>query len=137
MTLAPSRNLGPRLALIEDDAVRISYVLEEKCAVPGCLRSPERGSHHIEPRSRTAGPKMWVVIDSFVVPNRCRLCTLHHRQVTGVIGGHLARIVWAEQPRGHWRWERLKQAQVYGYGLEWIDVGPLQGIEAMYDGRES
>lgn len=133
MTLAPSRELGTRLTLIEDDDVGIPYELAEVCAVPGCLALPEPGSHHIEPRSRTAGPKKWVVIDCFVIPNRCRLCPLHHRQVTGIVGGHLARIVWESHPRGHWRWQKLRQAA--SFNLDWVDVGPLQGIEGMYSGR--
>lgn len=135
MTLAPSRDLGVRLSIVQDDGWT-AYELAEICAVPGCLEPPERGSHHIEPRSRTAGPKLFVAIDLVVVPNRCRLCRRHHRQVTGIIGGHLARITWCDKPHGHWRWERLRQALANGHSLDWTDVGPLQGIEGMYDGRD-
>lgn len=127
VTLAPSTLLGPRLTLIRDEDVLVVENLGERCAVPDCPDRPEPGAHHIEPRSRTGGPKLFVVIDGLVVPNRCRLCSRHHLAVTGGIGGHTARIVWHTQPLGHWCWlAKLLDRRATLGATAWRCVGPLQ-----------
>lgn len=135
MTLSPSRELGTRFSIVNGEWVE--YELANVCAVPGCYMRPEPGSHHICRRSDTAGPKDWVGIDGLVVPNRCRLCPGHHRAVTGEWGGHRARIVWADRPQGHWRWQIPSGLSASKYvDTEWVDVGPLKGIEGMYTEEE-
>lgn len=135
MTLAPSTELGLRLQLLDHEP-KVTYELDDVCAVPGCQHPPEAGSHHIEPRSRTGrkGGVDFVAVDGMVVPNRCRLCTPHHRAVTGEIGGHKARIVW-DDFQGWWAFQ-TKQDTV------WVGSLPLRGIEGyhihtlvMKDGR--
>lgn len=44
-------------------------------------------------RSATAGPKLYITIDGLVVPNIVGLCKLHHDQLTGLVGGHRAAIM--------------------------------------------
>ena len=97
MTLAPSRNLGPRLKLT---VFNEPYELPSFCERPYCGQPGEPGGHHIEPRSRTAGPKNWIEIDTFPVRNKIRVCKEHHNALTGGIGGHKAKIVWD----GGWAW---------------------------------
>ena len=129
MTLAPSRLLGPRLVLIQDDDVLVQEELATWCYVPSCKRTPEPGSHHIEPRSRTGGPRSFVVVDGLVVPNTCRLCSVHHLAVTGGIGGHTARIVWHAEPLGHWCWlEQVldRGGKIPGQHPAWAVLGPLR-----------
>ena len=95
-------------------------------------------------RSDTAGPKKFVSIDGVVVANLCRLCPQHHREVTGGIGGHRARIVWRDDPLGHWVWQTPSPVNVLRFGetvpirvgTNWHDIGPLKGIEGMYTEEE-
>ncbi len=119
MTLAPSKHLGPRLTFVKDESKLVTYGLGGVCAVPTC-QSGDLQTHHIEPRSRTAGPKDFVIIDGVVAPNRCRLCALHHLQVTGGIGGHKGRISWEQ---GCWWYVEIDR------NFEHRLVAPLQGIE--------
>ena len=70
-------------------------------------------------RSDTAGPKDNIAIDGLVVPNLCLLCREHHLWVTGTLGGHKAKIVWLDEPIGHWHWQEKA-------GGGWLGVGPLQ-----------
>lgn len=90
MTLAPSRNLGPRLRITTYDA---EYALPTSCEWPWCPQ-PGTEAHHVEPRSRTAGPKNWIEIDGFPVRNKVKTCKRHHDMLTGGIGGHKAKLVW-------------------------------------------
>jgi hypothetical protein len=122
MTLAPSRALGPRFDLLRDDTWCVTYELEAICYVPDCTDCPERGSHHIEPRSRTGGPVDFVVIDALVVHNTVRLCSLHHQMVTGDIGGHRARILWLD---GAWCWQERTKSEV----VPWLNKGPLKEVK--------
>lgn len=129
MTLAPGRLLGARLVPMRDEDVVVVEELAPWCYAPGCVYAPEPGAHHIEPRSRTGGPRIAVSIDGLVISNLARLCPVHHLAVTGGVGGHTARIVWHEQPLGHWCWlERLTPepgcAVLPGPG--WRCVGPLR-----------
>lgn len=143
MTLSPSKPLGTRFAIVTGEWVH--YQLAPVCAVPGCWERAEPGSHHICRRSDTAGPKNWVAIDGLVVPNRCRLCTSHHRAVTGGVGGHQARIVWAIDGPGRWLWAvhppLTPAGSTYANMFEddtgaWVVTGSLKGIEGMYSEEE-
>ena len=48
--------------------------------------------HHIVRRSATGGPKRYVSVDGLVLPNLMGICMRHHDQVTGMVGGHWAKI---------------------------------------------
>src|SRR5205823_1010991 len=120
--LAPSRELGPRLRLLskEDEARMPSVTLSsDLCAVPGCVVRPQRGVHHIEPRSRTGGPREYVLIDGVNVPNLCKLCDEHHDAVTGGVGGHRAKIVWSD----HFAWVWYSKHRDL-----WVRRGKLRGV---------
>jgi hypothetical protein len=121
VTLAPSKLLGTRLRLIEDEAV-VFPDLGTWCACPGCGQWPMPGVHHIEPRSRTGGPRVCVIIDKIVVVNIIKLCKPHHDRITGGIGGHRARIAWHDAPTGHWCW---LERGLYSEPEAWYSVGPL------------
>lgn len=105
MTLAPSRLLEHGRFQVPPQDKWVEYDLGTRCCVPGCNNPAQAGAHHIEPRSRTGGPVDYVTIDGLVRSNKCKLCSSHHRQVTGDTGGYRARIVWHER---QWWWcERL------------------------------
>lgn len=128
MTLRPGKQLGARLQVLSltEEARLVSYSLDPHiCAVPGCEAPPMRGVHHIEPRSATGGPRAFVVIDSQVRPNTCRLCWEHHRLVSGDVGGHKARIIWHSD---RWWWQEIGEL---GDAWGWQFVGRLRGIEGM------
>ena len=82
---------------------------------PGCMHPycQQRWSqrHHVVRRSATGGPRRFVSIDGLVVPNVVGLCDIHHDQLTGLVGGHRAAIVFPPAPeiardlyRGWWVW---------------------------------
>ncbi len=94
MTLAPSRLLEHGRFQVPPQGHWVEYDLGTRCSVPGCAKPAQRGAHHIEPRSRTGGPIEFVSIDGLIRSNKCKLCSSHHNQVTGGVGGYRARIVW-------------------------------------------
>jgi 5-methylcytosine-specific restriction endonuclease McrA len=88
MTLRPVEPI--RLTIPPQD-FPLPYDIPPQCQVPRCPR-PWDHRHHIVPRSRTTGPKRYVAVDQIVLPNVCGLCFQHHENVTGVVGGHFAKI---------------------------------------------
>lgn len=113
MTLMPVEEVRVKNLSYEEEETQYRDQLNMVCAVPGCMLMPERGAHHIVPRRATGGPRDFVVIDGLVVPNRVRLCSPHHGEVTGEVGGHKAKIVWdPELPQG-WGWWVADEGWVY------------------------
>lgn len=72
----------------------VSYALPPVCQHPTCDTTYWIEGHHVVRRSATAGPRDFVTIDGLVVPNRVGLCKEHHDQLTGLVGGHKAAIVY-------------------------------------------
>jgi hypothetical protein len=86
VTLLPTQGAKDRPDLPE-------YALGWQCMVPECEEKREEGGgHHVWRRS--AGTRSWWVelADGTIVPNRVGLCPQHHKDVTGEVGGHRARI---------------------------------------------
>lgn len=104
MTLMPVEEIRVGWLDPADEEPFLSELLDV-CGVLDCTESPEPGSHHIVPRSKTAGPRRLVTIDGLIVGNRVRLCHVHHVRVTGGIGGHSAKITW-DDDRG-WLWHEI------------------------------
>lgn len=122
MTLAPVEEV--RLAYPEGlEEEHVVEPLGTLCAVPGCHDWGTQG-HHVVPRRMTAGPRRLVVIDGLVVDNVARLCTWHHDAVTGMVGGHRARISWEDDG---WTWWRRNDA--FRRGVDMFEtferIGPL------------
>jgi hypothetical protein len=118
------------------------YAVNEVCAHPSCgARSAH--AHHLWARSHLAGqPYDWVSIPvesggemvgqerRVVLGNRLGFCVDHHNDVTGMIGGHRARIVF-EDGIFYWedRWTHANAHHHPGGGPEedtiWRRLGPL------------
>lgn len=87
------------------------------CPLPGCAsRAQER--HHLWSRSYLRGqPQNWVQLPSMsICANVMRLCVMHHRKITGEIGGHQG-------------WIKLEHGDVFVYcepeGNGWKTLGQL------------
>ena len=108
----------------------LEYDLPPLCQVPECSRTWDH-RHHILRRSQTSGPKRWVTIDGLVVPNVMAICERHHDQVTGMVGGHQAKIRFpsvealrAGLYSAWWLWyARLPQRASQPH--EWQLLGPI------------
>jgi hypothetical protein len=97
VTITPSSDFGIR------GHEGKAYDVNERCAAPGCGEL-SRHTHHMWARSYLIGqPKEWVQLpDGTVIGNRIGLCVRHHNDVTGMVGGHRARIVFSS---GVFWWE--------------------------------
>jgi hypothetical protein len=140
MTLLPSAEFGIRG--VEGKA----YDVESVCAAPGCGR-PSVHVHHLWPRSFLRGqPYEWVGMpDGTVIGNRVGLCVEHHEPVTGMIGGHRAKIVFES---GVFWWEEKAPDQPPILVARWVRTGALvyqppgaiarehPAIEAVNDGLD-
>lgn len=112
MTQLPRTNDLPNF-LATDRPDLPEYDLGDWCCVPGCKELREFGNgHHVWRRSHKT-VSWWVELeDGRLIPNRVPLCTKHHKDVTGGIGGHRARI-------------DLKDGKLF-----WTPVGTSNGIVA-------
>jgi hypothetical protein len=84
-----------------------------RCSVPGCISLSQHG-HHIWSRSYLRGqPYEWVRLqdDGSVVCNTTGLCAHHHDWVTGMIGGHKARVEYVE---GVFVWQDFDAPELSG-----------------------
>lgn len=93
MTLRPSES-------------RVRFVAHQRerdlgpCSAPRCVkRATER--HHIWSRAQLGEPADYVrdVDTGEVLPNIAPVCSEHHKDLSGRLGGHRARIVWNEERR--------------------------------------
>lgn len=108
MTLVPSSDFGIR------GHEGKPYDVNPMCAAPECM-SRSVHAHHMWSRSHLRGqPYEFVELpDGTVIGNRIGLCLLHHTNVTGGIGGYIARVAfkdgvfWWENRRGEHEWERI------------------------------
>lgn len=99
--------------------------LNVRCGKPGCNRfASER--HHLWPRSWLRGqPVEWVLLpNGETIPNSVGLCTLHHGNVTGGIGGHKSWIMLEDDHDLNW-YDRS--------GDSWKLVGQLGEIADRHD----
>jgi len=94
--------------------------LARMCVAPGCI-SVAQQRHHLWPKSYLRGqPQEWVSVLGGVLANSVGLCIRHHAEVTGTLGGHVSKIVFAPRLRIFEWWERVDDR-------EWISRGPLRG----------
>lgn len=126
MTLRPAEDV--RLSIPPQDCW-IEYDIPPVCQVPGC-QEPWAHRHHIVRRTKTGGPQRWVAVDGVVLPNVMGICFRHHEQVTGMVGGHWARIGFPsieELTGGLYRPWWVWYSRVPSPGLEpvWHEVGPI------------
>lgn len=112
-----------------------TVVLQEEtvCCHPACWERWGLQTHHVVRRSETGGPVRWVLINGVVLLNERRVCTPHHRELTGELGGHLAWIRYLEGES--WVWYAPAPAGHSGpggvtdkLGAIWLPVGPLKGV---------
>lgn len=100
--------------------------LKPICYAPNCQETWNLQKHHIVRRSATGGPLDYITIDQLVVQNVCMLCQFHHRQLTGLIGGHKAAIKWNN---GAWMWCVPTEEEVPDYvtklGQGWMILAPI------------
>ena len=91
--------------------------VDTTCAAPNCI-SLSQECHHMWARSFLRGePYEWVSLPSGrIVSNRLGVCTRHHRELTGGVGGHGAMI-------------RLEPDETFiwltAHGQDWINQGAL------------
>ena len=101
MTLSPSDSARVR------GAQGPSYKVGPRCSNPTCRKLAEH-VHHIWRRSALGGPFDWVaVLDGErerMVGNLTGVCPDCHDDLTGRLGGHRARIEYAE---GKFRWHKI------------------------------
>lgn len=70
------------------------YKVPPTCCAPGCNRLSDH-AHHVWRRSFLSGDFAWVKLpDGTITGNLVPLCWRHHNDVTGMIAGHKAKIVW-------------------------------------------
>jgi len=135
MTLAPTTEVGVR------GEPGKPYTLAERCSAPGCPSRATEG-HHLFPRSYLRGqPYSWVRLpEGTICGNLAGLCTQHHNQVTGEIGGHRA---WIQFDQGLFWWagrSAVGDASRYeSFAVEWVRIGPLDpqppGVEVKPEER--
>lgn len=113
MTLLPSSDFGVRGVLGP------AYEVGERCSVPDCGHRSAHG-HHLWPRSFLRGqPYEYVQLpEGTVIANKTGLCSQHHDEVTGEVGGHRARIVFTS---GLFFWEHRRNR----LSDIWDRVGPI------------
>lgn len=75
------------------------YKVGPHCCVPGCISFADH-AHHLWRRSFLGiTPCNYVKIGGVVVGNLVGLCTRHHEDVTGKVGGHKAWIRWEPEQK--------------------------------------
>jgi hypothetical protein len=116
------------------------YDVPPYCAVPGCNKDAV-DTHEIVRRSFAGGVKWYVVLDGVTVGNRVGICRPHHRDVTGDVGGHRAKVWWdAEARQFLWLerhgvgWEALDELNPRG--VEWEALGELDPHPPVHESLE-
>lgn len=89
------------------------YKVPPVCCAPGCSRYADH-AHHVWRRSFLKGDYAWVELPGhLIVGNLVPLCYQHHNDVTGMINGHKAKIVWPNFADG--------LAHLGGFYWQWLD----------------
>lgn len=128
MTLLPAEDWTS----VTPESGRPAYQHNSQCAVPGCWE-PATSGHHLWRRSFIGAPVHWVLLDGKLVGNVAGLCTPHHDDVTGRLGGHRAWIRWLDG--AYYWWVADPRGTVSAHAQTWKQVGaldpmpPIQGYE--------
>jgi len=128
MTIRPSDNFQVR------GVKGPVYKTNTVCAHPTC-REQARHGHHMFPRSSLRNqPLEWVEIPDYgTVQNRVGLCVPHHEQVTGMIGGHRARISF---DAGLFWWQQRLEAGWEQSGLP-LDPQPFGASRQVFNAAKT
>lgn len=129
MTLLPC----PKSEISVWHGATVEHAEETVCAHPGCWEVWSLETHHVVRRTETGGPVRWVRINGVILLNERRFCRLHHRQLTGEVGGHSAWIRYLEGEGWVWYAPAPLGLPAPGavpdkLGALWLPVGSLKGV---------